>query len=126
MREIKFRAWDKNSKTMIYQDKDYDIISGLKVLFEELANPARSFKLMQFTGLHDKNGKEIYQKDILGGIWETLFINYCEKCKQNQIFNYDFGCMSCIGDVQWIEVVEDEKELEVIGNIYENPDLLTN
>lgn len=76
------------------------------------------------TGLKDKNGKEIYEGDILGGIWESGFISWCEKCKQFQYHGAGIGCMACSGDVHWCEIVEDDGKLEVIGNIHENPELL--
>lgn len=80
--------------------------------------------LMQCTGLKDKNGKLIYQGDILGDIYEGLYIHYCEHCHQLQLYSQGYGCMACNGDIHWIEVAEDNKKLEVIGNIYENEDLL--
>lgn len=76
------------------------------------------------TGLKDKNGKEIYEGDILGGIWESGFISWCEECKQFQYHCAGIGCMACSGDVHWCEIVEDDGKLEVIGNIHENPELL--
>ena len=82
--------------------------------------------LMQCTGLKDKNGKLIYEGDILGGTYGNLYIHYCDNCKQFELKTNDYGCMACEGDVHWYEVVEseDENELEVVGNIYENPELL--
>lgn len=76
------------------------------------------------TGSEDKNGKPIYEGDILGGIWEGGFVSWCEKCKQFQYHSVGIGCMACSGDVHWREVVEDDGKLEVIGNINENPELL--
>lgn len=76
------------------------------------------------TGIKDKNGKEIYDGDILGGIWESGFISWCEKCKQFQYHSAGIGCMACSGDVHWCEIVEDDGKLEVIGNIHENHEVL--
>ena len=80
----------------------------------------------QCTGLKDKNGKLIYEGDILGGTFGNLYVHYCDNCKQFQLKVNDYGCMACDGDLHWYEVVEAEEqnELEVIGNIYENPELL--
>jgi hypothetical protein len=80
--------------------------------------------LMQSTGLKDKNGKLIYEGDILGGIYENLDIFYCKECRQFELHANGYGCMCCNGDIHWCEVVEDNNELEVVGNIYENPELL--
>lgn len=76
------------------------------------------------TGLKDKNGKLIYEGDILGDIYESLYVYYCNQCKQFQLYSQGYGCMACNGDVHWIEIVEDNKKLKVIGNIYENFELL--
>ena len=65
MREIKFRAWDKNQKRMfIIQSLTWDV-SGQLIYFL-LENVS---ELMQFTGLKDKNGKEIYEGDIIIADW---------------------------------------------------------
>lgn len=76
------------------------------------------------TGLKDKNGKEIYMGDILGDIWGSGFISWCEKCKQPQYHSVGIGCMACSGDVPWYDIAEDDGKLEVIGNIHENRELL--
>ena len=82
-------------------------------------------KVIQCTGLKDKNGKLIFEGDILGGIYHG-YIEYCKVCKCFQLFVKDYGCLGCEGDLYWYELVEAEEqnELEVIGNIYENKELL--
>lgn len=145
-REIKFRAWDSVEKIMIYFDL-YDIEKpnvlggqvpytrgdGAEVYFSTWRQP-----LMQYTGLKDKNGKEIFEGDIVvkdGYIWFT-----------------DEGRPNYRGTVEWyysswnVSVTSvnpdnlgsatgqgfnddglDEgstTEWEVIGNIHENPELL--
>lgn len=123
MRSLKFRAWDTKKEVWTFAtlgdlicgacEPDGDKpLSGAKQIWE----PA--------TGLKDKNGKEIYEGDILGGVWENGFISRCEKCKQFQYHCAGIGCMACSGDVHWYEIVEDDGKLEVIGNIHENPELL--
>lgn len=80
--------------------------------------------VMQFTGLKDKNGKEIYEGDIvvLGGKYP--------KVKTPQIVGYDAGYLSYgivyeTGEMmRKLTPLEIVKGIEIIGNIYENPDLL--
>jgi len=80
-------------------------------------------EIMQYTGLKDKNGKEIYAKDCLGGVFECLYIDWCDKQGGWELFTGGNECMACMGEIHWWEVVEN-KDLEVIGNIYENPELI--
>lgn len=122
MRELKFRAYD--GKKMID-----DVIPASETSIIELYDryewgETEVKAVEQYTGLKDKNGKEIYEGDILGGIWESGFISWCEKCKQLQYHSADIGCMACSGDVYWYELAEDDGKLEVIGNVHENADLL--
>lgn len=120
MKELRFRAWD--GKKMI-EDVIPASETSIIELFEYEWQETEVEAVEQFTGLKDKNGKEIYEGDILGGIWEGGFISWCDKCKQLQYHIID-GCMACSGDAHWYELAEDDGELEVIGNIHENADLL--
>jgi uncharacterized phage protein (TIGR01671 family) len=127
MRILKFRVWD--GKAMAYPKTVEIGINGVNGLTSASYQLARggyctSAYVMQFTGLLDKQGKEIYEGDILGGIWASGWIAWCEKCKSFEYFIDGFGCASCERDIYWQEVIEDEKRLEVIGNIYENTELL--
>ena len=116
--EIKFENGEAVSVSVTIKASDYDhkgewedYIVGDEITIE------------QFTGLHDKNDKEIYEGDILGGIYDGGYISWCEKCKQFQYFRCKDECFACGGDVHWSELLVEE-ELEVIGNIHENPELL--
>ena len=135
---FKFRCFDKKNKCMHYPTRhsNFSIVNGVIVKFESYLTGNGVYRgkrvayefddaiLMQCTGLKDKNGRLIYEGDILGGIYENLYIHWCDKCKQFQLKAQVFGCVACEGDIYWYEVVEDNNKLEVIGNIYENPELL--
>lgn len=117
---IKFRAWDKETKTMngmaeIYRNRNQEI---------ELHPRDENIILMQSTGLKDKNGKEIFEGDVLAietdeGVtnlkvfWDekhALFMFESKKYNEKDLL---------------AELVEDNTyPFEIIGNIYENKELL--
>lgn len=119
MREIKFRCWDEKLKRWEYWGlpEDAGYIAG-RFNKENATKKGRRFStktLCQFTGLHDKNGEEIYEGDIVEcddkgskSLHEVRFTS--EKCDESR-FGWD--------SVGWYE-----NEIEVIGNIYENPELI--
>jgi len=118
MREIKFRCWDKKNKVMKYWSSIYCLLLPLE--YKE------SHVLMQYTGLHDKNSKEIYEGDIVTGYtsfeqpndeieWSKETPAIVEWHKKMCGF-YPFYL-----NARWRCDVE---EIEVIGNIYENPELI--
>lgn len=132
---FKFRVWLPFEKRMITTDNGSFFAlnqhgSLLKIndkneaFFARIGHTFSKENIMQCTGLKDKNGKLIHEGDILGGIYENLYINWCNKCKQFQLKAQDYGCMACEGDIHWAEVVEDNNKLEVIGNIYQDEELL--
>ena len=123
---FKFRAWDRINDKWLSNKNCIEIGTGYLTDFFDVEQAFnRRYVLMQCTGLKDKNGKLIYDGDILGGIYHG-YIEYCDECKCFQLKVKDYGCLACEGDLHWYELVEAEEqnELEVIGNIYENKELL--
>ena len=142
MREFKFRAWDEKCKKMFYSDYHNENDNRYRFNFDE--NGSLVFEVyvfeviedglvyeewvtldnvMQYTGLKDKNGKEIYEGDILklqdrliqviwlkgGATFDTKFIKYTKDIEPGfcETDNYSWH------------------RYEVIGNIYENPELIS-
>ena len=121
MREIKFRCWDRfkqrwsnykiNDGTVYFMDKNTGVWYG------SYNKRYKDFNLMQYTGLKDKNNKEIYEGDIvkfLNGIFEVIWCNekasFMLKNKEYKEF-LNFIC-------------ENNNGMEIVGNIYENSELL--
>lgn len=115
-REIKFRAWDKINKEMIHFS-----------LFERpTACYGKNCEIMQYTGLKDKNGKEIYEGDVM-----TVNMSNPPQKDKNQPVVVEWSGV----DLRYVIVTQYAGDFplgnytssvcEIIGNIYENPELLT-
>ena len=137
MREIKFRAWDEDKGDMIYEpsmtnpfsvgntfgrDRTQNIALSFdgKIIRINTGNSSMGFPegyiLMQYTGLKDKNGVEIYEGDVL----KNTTVNF------NHIFVIEWGNVGFIltgKDNKYITAKYSNK-CRIIGNIYENPELL--
>src|ERR1035438_214378 len=125
-REFAVRAWDKKNQKMIYPPGCYDSYAGPTLTFDGrtyIGGVYQDYTFMLWSGLITKDADKIYEGDILGGFWENGFIGWCDKCKSLQYHALGF-CFACEGDVHWYELVEEDGKLEVLGNIYENRDLL--
>ena len=126
MRTIKFRAWDKNSKTMLYVGENplwADTTGKLIDSFEDE-------DLMQFTGLLEKNGKEIYEGDIVKDLDNNL-ISVIEWEKAGYMQRIRIAYETLDGKDYRKHDYENAitglaygRGLEVISNIYENPELI--
>ena len=118
MREIKFRAWRKTSKTMHF----INTIGTIPILSKETP---KKYVVMQFTGLKDKNNKEIYEGDIV-----DIGITYCgdvEISAQKGIVTFEECEFFVKGQKEEyfnLQSIIINKDGKVIGNIYENPELL--
>ena len=125
MRIIKFRAWDKKRKTMNYQKSDHPTFGNHAFDFGDLFYYAKdNLVAMQFTGLLDENGVEIYEGDIVTS-WYSKSFNwevYWDEQRwwlRNKQMNRDYGDENCCDDQETSIHLD-----KVIGNIYENPELL--
>ena len=132
MREIKFRVWDEKRKDMVSWEelvaaKEELVFSWMSMQDENTKNI-----IEQFTGLHDKNGKEIYEGDIVShnGLVrknELLIIDFKDGAfcltAQNKKIGEDVSCT--IRDLMFqAKKCKMNLELIIFGNIHENPELL--
>lgn len=124
MREIKFRAWDNFFKQMYYFDfeNNIEVRSGhLWIVHEEgaISSKSPSIKIMQYTGLKDRNDKEIYVGDLVAvadyANWEGLYKIICDEKNLMYMLEDAFGDREKLCEFE---------EYLVKGNIYENPELL--
>ena len=137
-REIKFRAFCKSENRMLSYEHLKEATKGMvdvaNAMIEKrcirVTKPSpyglflpledEDLEFMQFTGLHDKNGKEIYEGDIVEGTITSAWAKQKIKCKV--IYERDrFICIEIDG---WVHKVMFGKDITVIGNICENPELI--
>ena len=124
----KFRAWTEEGKVMYYDvypfKDDTLLLSYDKIAFDEV--PASDFILMQSTGLKDKNGKEIYECDIVkfSDCDDDVYVNPVVWDKNYACFGVSFSGKYPISFDYLEEFYTELKDIEVIGNIYDNPGLL--
>lgn len=142
MREIKFRGYDTELEEMTYFNSDDYILQYGDILrqfiddYDEFGNPEFNYEsvkdkveLMQYTNLKDKNGVEIYEGDIIQHLYEN--------CDKSDYYKVEWDdeelrfCFRNVGNIAAYIALEDmysddtgEYEFKVIGNIYDNPELL--
>ena len=138
MREIKFRGWHTYHKKMFSVEKmtqdqltllpngQFINVNGQSTKLSTIFSQDE-FIPLQFTGLHDKNGKEIYEGDIVKMLDE--WIDHYTLYSNHQI-EFGSGCFRLENGVPLYDCLDEDSDfeklvLEVIGNIYENPELLT-
>lgn len=125
-REIKFRVFNKTNNKLIYSDDAFFCFYDGRLIERDGVGGSMCDDdiLMQYTGLHDKNGKEIYEGDILKGKFKLeevdgyiyLSLSDIEKEKEEKIFIVD--------DLFYLYTNPVPDDIEVIGNVYENENLL--
>ena len=134
MRKIKFRVWNGKKNKWVHGPNDEVNLFGETILLGAFMDGVNIQELndciaCQFTGLLDKNNKEIYEGDILV---ESEHNPYSTSERSIVVVEYCGGCF-CYRDTHTKKVdslhsvlgfVEKDEEAEVIGNIFDNPDLL--
>lgn len=118
MREIKFKAWIVKDRVMFFSDS---LISDFFIWLKDWEKQKSPYILMQYTGLKDKNGVEIYEGDLLRlydntkGNFEVVFRN-----------SYIGGwVLTERSNQEWLSLgARSSQNIEIIGNIHENPELL--
>ena len=136
MREIKFKVWDKDRKKFAKQiityklDRDNNIclvvyldkVNKTREIFDIDKNFCNNFEILQDTCLKDYNSVEIYEGDIV-----KLYDAYGEFLSLEKVIQYPCGLWyldTNENDAIFDIINYSDKTIEVIGNIYENPELL--
>ena len=125
MRDIYFRAWDKKLKELTnYSISDIFIEFYNKDTDSwEIDREGERFTLCQYTGLKDKNNREIYEGDVIKAISFARWIGVVEYSDENQAFIFDDLDKKYRGK-STVFMNQFDDGFEILGNIYENPELL--
>ena len=126
MRTIRFRAWDEADSQMYYAIEDGirfddDSIYEFRHFITPRIDDYHKWELMQYTGLKDKNGVEIYEGDICK--CAIYIIGKEPAYHTNNVVRFSKGAFVMQEEVKRNLNVGNWNEIEVIGNIYENPEL---
>ena len=121
-KEIKFRAWNKTKKIMT---QAFAITGrGSLILWKgrngktwdwAYGKSKKLLEIMQYTGIKDKNGEEIYSGDLL---------RHNEGSKEYEVMWNDMGFWELDGSCLGMVMRDNPNGLEIVGNIYENPELI--
>jgi len=128
MRQIKFRVWDRQNKSIFYPHEIYfsenlKQIKAIDCMDNYIENGIPRFIVMEYIGLKDKNGKEIYVGDIVyspDGAFVPDYHSYCAKYIGWFYYEED----ESIDWESFEELYASGDDVEVIGNIYQNSNLL--
>ena len=129
MRDIRFRAWDKEEEKMWF---DVGITIDKHIILQLTTDdglhsirPERAI-LMQFTGLKDKSGREIFEGDIVApGKREVVFLTHLEYHEGVGFYTVSHETKDDMEiPMHWTFGVTQAEDSEIIGDIYSNPELL--
>jgi uncharacterized phage protein (TIGR01671 family) len=137
-RQLKFRAWDTKTKKFLEtgfhifgEVTCFDLIGqhlaenlcGAKTSLERL----NDVRITQFTGLLDKNGKEVYEGDVLN-VGEIVAVKFGKYYDHEGFLSYgyylEFKSGNCYDLIQYVCYPDAFDDCSIIGNIFENPELL--
>ena len=131
-REIKFRGFSEELKCFVYgfyHEVEAEGVGYSYIFFQGHTTPVRADSVAQFTGQYDKKLKEIYEDDIVGD-W-TNVDGIMEQSKQTVYFDELLGQWMLDNSLKQDKTISyslfselQDFEYEIIGNIYENPELL--
>jgi uncharacterized phage protein (TIGR01671 family) len=128
-RELKFRIFDKDVKRFLTEEdvKDFELFltTNGEVYSQKFGTIHTSYKALQYTGLKDKNGVEIYEGDVI----ESFYSGKYPEPIEVHVVKAETRCGGFSPfvdkyDTEWYAGEFEQPNIEVIGNIFENPELI--
>ncbi|KKK72962.1 hypothetical protein LCGC14_2898630 [marine sediment metagenome] len=125
MSDTRFRAWDGECMMTNLDSVTLSELNAGVIYDGDGPEDCATVTIMQFTGFKDKNGKEICQKDIFAMGTERYVVNKRSGCFMADNIRNGHSLTHAREDVRvWHTLMESSLLIEVLGNIYENPELM--